>query len=304
MKKEVNFNEMNPYIRFVQYVQGSFESYHVPWRILYDNFLLFVTEGTIHLKFTNKEIVLQENEMCIIPPFMRNKLEIPQGSGCSYYGVHFDFFYDESEKFTGDVYRPEMLGYEYGSLFELPVNESLSHRDVYQPEHIQFPEKIRIHRADALRKLLEKLLGEFERKNFAYEIMMKSVFYEIFSLIVQEIYGGEKFRESGDPAEILRYMQDLAVDSNAKQDIVKIAMEYGMTPQKFRMYFKKKTARTPKEYLIDCKVEQGKKLLETGKYKVSEVAYMLGYDDVFYFSKLFKRKTGRSPKSFIEKYKK
>ena len=301
VEKKINFNEMNPYVRFVQYTEGSPGFFHVPCIILYDNFLMFVTEGYMILKFDNKEIEIHENELCIIPPFMRNKLEAPKEIYSWYYGVHFDFFYDDSEKFNEDVYLPEKMGYEYGTLFEMPVEESLSHRNVYQPEVIQFPEKIRIHRHTALRKLLEKLFVQFEGKEFGYEILMKATFYEIFHLIIQEINDAENFHGMDNFSAILRYMQDLANECDEKTDITKIAMEYGMTPQKFRVYFKKQTSRTPKEYLIDCKVEHGKELLLTGKYKVSEVAYMLGYDDVFYFSKLFKRKTGITPKNYIDK---
>lgn len=299
MEKKINFNEMNPYVRYVQHQYGDPEEYHVPWRILYDNFLMFVTGGCMILKFDNKEIEIHENELCIIPPFMRNKLAVPKGIVGEYYGIHFDFFYDDSEKFNGDVYMPERLGYEYGTLFEMPVEESLSHRNVYQPEDIQFPEKIRIHRHEMLRELLEKLLVQFEQQEFGCEILLKATFYEIFHLLIQEIRDVENVHETGDPSAILRYMQDLAADYEKKLDIAQIALEYGMTPQKFREYFKSLTSRTPKEYLIDCKVERAKELLATGKYQVSEVAYMLGYDDIFYFSKLFKRKTGKSPKNFI-----
>lgn len=299
MEKKINFNEMNLYVRFVQYAEGDPVTYYLPWRILYDNFLMFVTEGCMRLRFDNKEIEIHENELCIIPPFLRNKLEVQESVHSWYYGVHFDFFYDDSEKFNEDVYIPERMGYEYGTLLEMPVEESLSHRNIYRPESIQFPEKIRIRRHAALRELMEKLFVQFEQKEFGYEILMKATFYEIFHLIIQEIREEENIHETGDSSAILRYMQDLAEDCEKKLDIAQIALEYGMTPQKFRSYFKMLTSRTPKEYLIDCKVERAKELLETGKYQVSQVAYMLGYDDVFYFSKLFKRKTGKTPKSYI-----
>ena len=88
---------------------------------------------------------------------------------------------------------------------------------------------------------------------------------------------------------------------NNNIDIAQIALENGMSQKKFRSVFKSIMKKTPKEYIIGCKIEKAKELLQTGRYQVSEVAYMLGYDDVFYFSKLFKRKTGTSPKNYIGK---
>lgn len=58
--------------------------------------------------------------------------------------------------------------------------------------------------------------------------------------------------------------------------------------------------RAPLEYIIDYRMEQAKKLFMTGKYNISEVGYMVGYDDMHYFSRLFKQKVGCSPTAFIK----
>ena len=47
------------------------------------------------------------------------------------------------------------------------------------------------------------------------------------------------------------------------------------------------------------RIEKAKSLLLDGR-KSNEVAYMLGYQDPSYFSKVFKKLTGQSPKEFIE----
>ena len=38
MEKRIDFNELNPYVRYVQCVEGNAKDYYQPWRILYDNF--------------------------------------------------------------------------------------------------------------------------------------------------------------------------------------------------------------------------------------------------------------------------
>ena len=48
-------------------------------------------------------------------------------------------------------------------------------------------------------------------------------------------------------------------------------------------------------------MEEGKKLLETGEMKIKEVAAWLGYEDSLYFSKVFKRVIGMSPKDYVNK---
>ena len=45
-------------------------------------------------------------------------------------------------------------------------------------------------------------------------------------------------------------------------------------------------------------MEASKRLLESNQYKISEIAEQVGYSDVFYFSKRFKKSYGYSPKDY------
>lgn len=66
----------------------------------------------------------------------------------------------------------------------------------------------------------------------------------------------------------------------------------------FRLY-KRETGRNLMDYLLDVRIQKAKELLmQPGKYKVYEVSELVGYTDYAYFSKLFKKQTGVTPKSF------
>ena len=47
------------------------------------------------------------------------------------------------------------------------------------------------------------------------------------------------------------------------------------------------------------KSNEAKKLLEQGDRKIKYIASQLGYEDSLYFSKVFKKVTGTSPKEFV-----
>ena len=64
---------------------------------------------------------------------------------------------------------------------------------------------------------------------------------------------------------------------------------------RFRQIFKKCTGLSPYQYFLDLKISRAKELLLQHQYTVKEIAYMLSFDDPYYFSHLFKKKTGHPP---------
>ncbi len=62
------------------------------------------------------------------------------------------------------------------------------------------------------------------------------------------------------------------------------------------------TGYTPKEYLRIMRMKKAAELLSTKKYTVSEVTYMVGINDPFYFIRCFKAQFGISPSSYQKRY--
>ncbi len=66
----------------------------------------------------------------------------------------------------------------------------------------------------------------------------------------------------------------------------------------FRKLFKQYTEISPYHYYLDLKIMRAKELIVSTDKSVKEMAYELGFDSVHYFSRLFKKKTGFSPREF------
>ena len=69
----------------------------------------------------------------------------------------------------------------------------------------------------------------------------------------------------------------------------------GVSSSHLNEVFKAYTAMTPYQYYISIKLQKAKELLERSDPVIKEVAFRLGFKDEYYFSRLFKSKTGVTP---------
>lgn len=86
------------------------------------------------------------------------------------------------------------------------------------------------------------------------------------------------------------YMSDISVQI--------IADRIGLERTYFSNLFKKEIGISPKKYLLKYRMEQAADLIKNHGYTVSVTALSVGYNDVYIFSKMFKRYYGTSPLAF------
>jgi transcriptional regulator GlxA family with amidase domain len=56
----------------------------------------------------------------------------------------------------------------------------------------------------------------------------------------------------------------------------------------------------PSDYVINLRINVACDLLKSSDMSIKEIAASVGYDNAHFFSKLFKKKTGVSPKAYRE----
>lgn len=69
----------------------------------------------------------------------------------------------------------------------------------------------------------------------------------------------------------------------------------------FRKVFKSYTGLSPGQYCIQLKIDKAKAMLTDANLSVKEIAYTLKFESSFYFSKLFKEKTGMTPTAYRQR---
>ncbi|MBD2845017.1 helix-turn-helix transcriptional regulator [Paenibacillus sp. IB182496] len=78
-----------------------------------------------------------------------------------------------------------------------------------------------------------------------------------------------------------------------------LAALHGMSSARFSYYFHKYMRLRPIEYVMQCRMERARELLQAGTFPISAVSASVGYDNPLYFSRVFKKKFGLSPSKYI-----
>lgn len=78
-------------------------------------------------------------------------------------------------------------------------------------------------------------------------------------------------------------------------DVESIASEVGVTYPRLRRIFQHYTGLTPYQYFLQLRIRRAKELLQEHGLSIKEIASRMNFENQYYFSRLFKKKTGLSP---------
>lgn len=81
-----------------------------------------------------------------------------------------------------------------------------------------------------------------------------------------------------------------------------LAAELGMSYSLFRKSFKNIAGISPGQFHMQKRIEKAQELLSTTLLSVEEIAILLGFESVYYFSRIFRIKSGYSPTTYRKKH--
>lgn len=103
--------------------------------------------------------------------------------------------------------------------------------------------------------------------------------------------------------QLVKQVQEF-IEEKFKQPIQvsSLAAMVNITPRTLNRRFQSAVAMRPIEYIQAVRIEQAKRLLESGDVTIKSLAEQVGYDDISSFTRLFKRATELTPKEYQDKF--
>lgn len=134
-----------------------------------------------------------------------------------------------------------------------------------------------------------------DKVQLKFQELLYTITHDALPLAVQE---ASSQASSHGIEQTITYMNNHFHD---KLDMSKLSSMAKLTASSFSRAFKKIMGEPPIEYLTKLRMESAKELLSQQDCRIKEVSTAVGYDDEFYFSRIFHRTVGVSPTFYMKR---
>ncbi|HBG40805.1 MAG TPA: hypothetical protein DDZ96_05605 [Porphyromonadaceae bacterium] len=157
--------------------------------------------------------------------------------------------------------------------------------------------------ADFHARLFANILTEFQ-KNDALSNDNVQAGIRYYLLLLQRIAEKKQIKTSQGNTLIEEFKQLVLSDYSKSFGIRSYADKLNVRTDQLNRTCETVLGISAKQYLLNLKITEAKRLLIYSGDNISEIAFQMGFDDSSYFARIFKKKTGLSPGIFLKKYRK
>jgi len=229
-----------------------------------DNILLYCVGGRGHYQTTDGNHVLNAHEFVILPPGKFHIYQADIHDPWTIYWIHF----------SGEKLHD--------------LNNWLQTGRFIRPTPIDYDKRI----VDLWTEMYDALDNGYSDNNLAFANLCLYRFLTFFICKPDHVPG---MKNEDAVSSSVSYMKThieriLTVDE--------LASHLGYSTSHFSALFKSKMGSSPIEYFIRLKLHHACQLLSQTSLPIQSIAEKVGYEDPFYFSRLFKKVHGRSPRDY------
>ncbi len=255
------------------------------------NILIYCTNGTGWVSVDGNKENMTKDQYCFIPAGTPHTYAAGRDDPWTIYWVHYAG--EHAEKILMSINSGKGLaGSHPGRMISANNGQVMPKSGVVRQSVLNGPEKeARIRLFD---EIFQRFASEYTEKELEYTTM---ILYHFLGSFTHE----KQFAGAGEP----RY-EDLTSRATTfmKQNMSKkisledMANHCEVSVSHFCLLFKRKTSHTPVEFLNNMRIQQACQLLDLTNLNISEISEKLGFSDPFYFSRVFKKSIGQSPRDY------
>ncbi|GAA0752353.1 AraC family transcriptional regulator [Clostridium sartagoforme] len=229
--------------------------------------LTFVDNGTLNTSIDGVDYTLNSSDLIIYGKNQFHTQSVNSDSACSYLTIMFDMECDDDRLICNKVFHCRKELYKAVRTFAKNISSTIPYS----------------------------------------ENLILSNFHEIIIRLFQYDYLGVD--ASKLPKESQQHFQDEILEGIVEYINEKIACpisieelcsKFSISRSSLQVLFKNNLNISPKKYINDLKLSKSKQLIKENKYTISEIAFMLGFNSIHYFSRAFTQHYEISPSEYAQ----
>ena len=227
-----------------------------------DFYLLYVTEGELNIFLSDRNIILKSGMGIFYYPNHKYIYSFDGKGVNQYYWVHF----------TGHQAQTilERFGFYNESFFNIGVHTNIVN-------------------------LFDKIASELICREDDFAFSASTYLLQILVNIKRYHFSNK----NTETAKRLKASLDiLHTDYHKPLTIENLAAFEQLSPSRYRTIFRETTGLSPKQYLTNIRMRRACELLRQTTLSIKQISSMIGYEDMLYFYRIFKKSNDMTPAQY------
>ena len=242
--------------------------------------IYYVTDGHARIRLEDGIHDISPGKLYIIPSFVRHT-SICKG--------HFEYYYIH-------IYEDFSFHNKLFEEYEFPFEVSPHDGDVKLFE--------RLCELNPTGMLQPSIPKDYDNQSFLIQSILnnktrdlqnivesRGILYILISRFLETV----RPKASSMDERIRKALDYIRINIGNKITVMDLADNASLSMEHFIRMFKKETGKTPNMYITRVKMERALVMLETSNSNIKSIALTLGYDNLSYFTRSFKRFSGVTP---------
>lgn len=241
---------------------------------------IYLLQGSMEIIEDGIPYRLMPEQLFFLKSGVRHWGEKPFEQGSSWYYAHFycEQAGDEMEELPQDVY------YDTKVCLDRKDNE----------RYITVPKLTDCGETDRIRQNFEKMIEAHVHGNIPLaSVRLWQIFLESMQNAREDAVGNRYVKQ------VREYIKKHYIEGFHSEEIERAC---GLSYKYAGTLFKEATGQTIKEYQSTLRLRRAEQLLTETDRPITEIAQMAGFSDIFYFSRIFSREKGCSPREYRKAY--
>ncbi|OAB43933.1 helix-turn-helix transcriptional regulator [Paenibacillus antarcticus] len=279
LQRSAAFQEWSPSIHYAQFQRVGTSIF--PKRRLYDFELLYVVQGHAVTTMHGQRFNIYAGQLIFLPSGVYHQNEIVSQPDARFIGIHFDFFHELNNMTEADliVDEDDIHLNKFGLEACSDIFPPLSSQVIYTPSLVCV-------------QLMEQLVEEFTMRKLGYELVCKSLMMNILVHLMRNSTSQSLITSSAHSTKLARIVEEIESAPSEPWSNQTIADALCLSIDYTAKLFKQTVGLPPSEYIQSIRHREARRLLRETDTTIEQIGAQVGYPDIHYFSRMFRRHEG------------